>query len=90
MYIFIIKSLLFSIFLLLYTSSLSQTFKNDSIRSFVNTSLDLIRSNAIDTSNMKVIESTLYDQAKDLDSVSELAPLYIKVFELLNDHHGGF
>lgn len=84
-----IKSLLFGILLLLYTSSFSQTFKNDSIRSFVDTSVDLIRSNAVDTSNIKVIESTLYSKAKDLNSFSELAPLYTEVFELLKDHHGG-
>jgi len=31
----------------------------------------------------------LYDKAKDLNSVSAVAPLYTEVFELLNDHHGG-
>lgn len=84
-----IKSFLFGIFLLFYTSSSSQTFKNDSIRSFVDTSIALIRSNAVDTSNIKLIESTLYNKAQDLHSVSELAPLYSEVFELLRDHHGG-
>ncbi len=84
-----IKSFIFGIVLLLYTSSFSQTFKNDSIKSFVDTSIELIRSNAVDTSNIKSIESNLYNRAKDLNSVSDLAPLYSEVFELLNDHHGG-
>lgn len=84
-----IKSFLFNIFLLFSTSSFSQTFKNDSIRSFVDKSINLIRSNAVDTSNIKLIESTLYRKAKDLNSVSDLAPLYTEVFELLKDHHGG-
>lgn len=84
-----IKSFLFAVFLFFYTSSFSQTFKNDSIRSFVDTSIDLIRSNAVDTSNIKLIENTLYSKAKDLHAVSEIAPLYTEVFELLKDHHGG-
>ncbi|MCJ8154111.1 S41 family peptidase [Chryseobacterium sp. SSA4.19] len=84
-----IKSFLFCIFLLFYTSSSSQTFRNDSIRSFVDTSIDLIRLNAVETSNIKLIESTLYNKARNLDSVSDLAPLYTEVFKLLNDYHGG-
>lgn len=84
-----IRFFLFAVFLFFYTSSFSQTFKNDSIRSFVDTSIDLIRSNAVDTSNIKSIESTLYSKAQDLHSVSELGPLYAEVFELLKDHHGG-
>lgn len=84
-----IKSFLFGIFLLFYTSSSSQNFKNDTIRSFVDTSIGLIRSNAVDTSNIKLIESALYSKAQDLHSVSELAPLYTEVFEMLKDHHGG-
>ncbi len=84
-----IKSFIFGIVLLLYTSSFSQTFKNDSIKSFVDTSIELIRSNVVDTSKIKSIESNLYNRAKDLNSVSDLAPLYSEVFEILNDHHGG-
>lgn len=84
-----IKYLLFVVSLFLCTSSFSQTFKSDSIRMFVESSIDLIRSNAVDTSNIRLIESTLYSKSKDLNSVSEVAPLYTDVFELLNDHHGG-
>jgi len=84
-----IKSFLFITFIFFYTFSFSQTFKNDSIRSFVETSIKLIRSNAVDTSNVELIESKLYDKAKDLNFVSDLVPLYTEVFELLNDHHGG-
>lgn len=84
-----IKSFLFITFIFFYTFSFSQTLKNDSIRSFVETSIKLIRSNAVDTSNVELIESKLYDKAKDLNFVSDLVPLYTEVFELLNDHHGG-
>lgn len=83
------KSFFFGILLLSYSSLYSQSFKNDSIRSFVNTSIDLIKSNAVDTSNIKLIENTLYGKAQGLNSVAELAPLYTEVFKLLNDHHGG-
>ncbi|MPT33281.1 MAG: hypothetical protein E2600_16790 [Chryseobacterium sp.] len=55
----------------------------------MDTSIDLIRSNAVETSNIKLIESTLYNKARNLDSVSDLAPLYTEVFKLLNDYHGG-
>ncbi|MFL9835814.1 S41 family peptidase [Chryseobacterium terrae] len=83
-----IKSFFLLILLLSYSSLYSQSFKNDSVRSFVNTSIDLIRSNAVDTSKIKLIKSALYGKAKDLNSISELAPLYTEVFKLLNDHHG--
>lgn len=83
-----IKSFFLLILLLSYSSLYSQSFKNDSIRSFVKTSIDLIRSNAVDTSKIKLIKSALYGKAKDLNSISELAPLYTEVFKLLNDHHG--
>lgn len=84
-----IKSFLFAIFLLISTSSFSQALKNDSVKSFVDTSVALIKSNAVDISNIKMIENILYTKAKDLNSVSELAPIYAQVFELLKDHHGG-
>lgn len=84
-----INSFLFGIFLLFYTSSSSQTFKSDSIRLFVDTSIELIRSNAVDTSNIKLIGRTLYTKSQDILSVSELTPLYSEVFKLLKDHRGG-
>ena len=83
-----IRFSLVHILVFFYISSFAQTFKNDSIKSFVDTSISLIRSNAIDTSNINLIESLLYNKAKDLDAVSDLAPLYTGVFELLKDHHG--
>lgn len=51
-------------------------------------SIDLIRLNAVDTSNMVPIQKTFYSKAKDLNSISELPPLYSEIFKLLNDHHG--
>lgn len=84
-----IKSFLFAIFLFFCTLSSSQNFKNETVRSFVDSSIDLIRSNAVDNSNIKLIEWTLNSKAQDLNSVSDLAPLYTEVFQMLNDHHGG-
>lgn len=84
-----IKPFFSVILLLFYTFSFAQTLKNDSIKTFVNTSIDLIRSNAVDISNIKAIQNTFYSKAKDLNSVYELAPIYSDIFKLLKDHHGG-
>ncbi|MDQ1150376.1 carboxyl-terminal processing protease [Sphingobacterium zeae] len=84
----VIKYPLFQILLFLCLSSFSQTFKSDSVKSFVDNSINLIRSNAVDTTNINLIESILYSKAKNLDTVSDLAPLYTEVFRLLRDHHG--
>ncbi|WP_294346943.1 S41 family peptidase [uncultured Sphingobacterium sp.] len=83
-----IRFSLVHILVFFYICSYAQTFKNNSIKTVVDTSITLIRSNAIDTSNINLIESTLYSKAKNLDAVSDLAPLYAGVFELLKDHHG--
>lgn len=83
-----IRTFLSSILLLSCTFSFSQTFKNDSVKAFVDKSIDLIRLNAVDTSNMIPIQKIFYSKAKDYNSVSELPPLYSEIFMLLNDHHG--
>lgn len=67
----------------------SQNFKNDSIKSIVDKSLDLIKANAVDTENILLIEKALYGKSKDLNSFSEAAPIYTEVFSLLKDFHGG-
>lgn len=54
-----IKSFFFGIFLLIYATSFSQTLKNDSVKSFIDTSINLIRSHAVDTSNIRLIESII-------------------------------
>lgn len=83
-----IRTFLSSVLLLSCTFSFSQTFKNDSVKAFVDKSIDLIRLNAVDTSNMIPIQKIFYSKAKDFNSVSELPPLYSEIFMLLNDHHG--
>lgn len=80
---FLLLSLFFSV------SSFSQQFKNDSIKLFVDQSIDLIKTNAVDISKIGLIKSGLYNKAQNLNQVSELAPLYTEVFELLGDYHGG-
>jgi len=82
------KFFIFIVILFFCNSSFSQTFKNDS-ENVCGQLHYLIRSNAVNKSNTKLIESILYSKAKDLNSISEVAPLYSEVFELLNDHHGG-
>lgn len=79
---FLLLSLLFSV------SSFSQHFKNDSVRLFVDRSIDLIKTNAVEISNIDLIRKGLYNKAQNLDNVSQLAPLYDEVFELLGDYHG--
>lgn len=74
--------------LLISVQSSSQQFKNDSVKIFVDKSLDLMRSNAVNISKIDLITKELYSKAQNLDQVSEAAPLYPKVFELLADYHG--
>lgn len=75
--------------LFLPVSFFSQEFKNDSVKQFVDKSIDLIKTNAVDTSKIEIIKSRLYSKGQNLDQVWELAPLYAEVFELLGDYHGG-
>jgi len=76
-------------FLLFSTCSFSQTFKNDSIKSFIDTSIELIEVNSIHTENLRDIKSELYDKSQNMNSIDEIAPLYSEVFKQLNDYHGG-
>lgn len=82
-YSFLLASLFFSV------SLFSQQFKNDSVKLFVDKSIDLMKSNAVDISNIDLIRKDLYSKAQNLDHVSDAAPLYAEVFELLGDYHGG-
>jgi len=75
--------------LFISVSFFSQNFKNDSVKLFVDQSIDLIQNNAVDTSKIESIKRGLYTKGQNLDQVSELPSLYTEVFELLGDHHGG-
>lgn len=66
--------------------SFSQT--NDSIRTFIEKSFDLIESNSINTQNIDSIKSWLYTESQKFTSMDDIAPLYEEVFKRLNDHHG--
>ncbi|WP_170144219.1 S41 family peptidase [Epilithonimonas arachidiradicis] len=48
-----------------------------------------MKTNAVDTSKIDIIRNDLYSKGQNLANVSELAPLYAEVFELLGDYHGG-
>lgn len=76
-------------FLLFSTCSFSQNFKNDSIKSFIDASVELIEVNSIHTENLRDIKSELYDKSQNMNSIDEIAPLYSEVFKQLNDYHGG-
>ncbi len=68
--------------------SYAQSFKNDSIKLFIDKSIELIKTNAIHTDNLDLIKNKLYRNARNLTSLDDVAPLYKDIFKLLNDHHG--
>ncbi len=76
-------------FVLLSKFSFSQNFKNDSIKLFIDKSVELIEANSIHTENLSNIKSELYRKSQNLSFIDELPPLYIEVFKQLNDYHGG-
>ncbi len=82
------KYLFLGFTLLLSHFSYSQSFKNDSIKLFIDKSIELIKSNSIHTDNLDPIKNELYSNSQPLTSLDDVAPLYEKVFKLLNDHHG--
>ncbi|MET3036894.1 S41 family peptidase [Chryseobacterium sp. NRRL B-14859] len=75
--------------LLLSTFSFSQGFKNDSIKSFIDKSIELIEVNSIHIENLSNIRNKLYNKSRNLNSVDQIVPLYEQVFKQLNDYHGG-
>jgi C-terminal processing protease CtpA/Prc len=76
-------------FILLFSTPLfSQAFKNDSIKLFIDKSIDLIKENSIHTENLDLIKHELYNKSKNVNSLNEIPPFYEEVFKLLNDHHG--
>lgn len=79
----------FPYFILLFsTFAFSQTFKNDSVKIFVDKSIELIKFNSIHIENIELIKNELYSKSQNLNSVDNVAPLYEEVFKLLNDYHG--
>ncbi len=83
------RSLLLLWLLLSSICSFSQTFKNDSVKSFVDKSIELIGANSIHKENLEVIKGGLYNKARNLNSIDETATLYDEVFKQLHDYHGG-
>ncbi|QQT27921.1 S41 family peptidase [Sphingobacterium spiritivorum] len=76
-------------FLLFSTFSFSQSFKNETIKSFIDKSIELIEVNSIHTENLENIKRELYNKSQSLNLIDEIAPLYEEVFKQLNDYHGG-
>lgn len=65
-------------------------FKNDSIKSFIDKSFDIISENSINKNdvNLIAIKNNLYEKTSQLSHLDELPPYYTDVFKALNDHHG--
>ncbi|MFP8894079.1 S41 family peptidase [Chryseobacterium sp. EZn1] len=76
-------------FLFFWTFSFSQSFKNDSIKLFIDKSIELIEANSIHTEKLIDIKRELYNKSQTLNSIDEVAPFYDEVFKQLNDYHGG-
>lgn len=68
--------------------SKAQTFKNDSIKLFLDSAMALIKANSINAGNLVSIKNVLYERSKDLTSMDEVAPLFEDVFKGLDDYHG--
>ncbi|QIH34637.1 S41 family peptidase [Sphingobacterium sp. DR205] len=83
------RSFLLLWLLLSSTFSFSQGFKNDSVKSFIDKTIELIVANSIHTENLEAIKRDLYHKSLNLNSIDETAPLYEDVFKQLNDYHGG-
>ncbi|QJB35564.1 S41 family peptidase [Chitinophaga oryzae] len=81
-----IAVVLFSFLLPLFSGA--QTFKNDSIKLFLDRSVHLIKSNSINAGNIEPIKNVLYERSKNLTSIDEVAPLFEDVFKGLDDYHG--
>jgi len=82
------KYFLLACFFLVTSFLRSQQFKNDSVKSFIDKSVDLIKSNSIHTENLSLIKNELYTKAKDFNSLDQIPSLYNEVFKKLEDHHG--
>lgn len=65
-------------------------FKNDSIKSFIDKSFEIINENSVykNEVNLFEIKNNLYQKTSELSHLDELPPYYTAVFEALNDHHG--
>ncbi|SKA39635.1 Peptidase family S41 [Chitinophaga eiseniae] len=66
----------------------AQTFKNDSVKLFLDRSIALIKSNSINAGNIALIKNVLYEKSQNLTSIDEVAPLFEDVFKGLDDYHG--
>jgi len=80
--------LLLLILLSLSTPSFAQQFVNDSVKLFIDKSMELINKNSIHKENIAVIKEDLYRKSVKLSSVDQAAPLFSEVFKKLEDHHG--
>ncbi|MGV0919299.1 S41 family peptidase [Empedobacter falsenii] len=67
----------------------AQRFQNDSVKTFIDQSLDIIENNAVNVENITSIKKRLYEESVDFKSVDEVAPLFEDVFKNLHDYHGG-
>lgn len=66
----------------------AQQFVNDSVKLFVDKSVELIKTHSINRENIDVIREDLYRKSANLSSVDQVAPLFAGVFKQLQDYHG--
>lgn len=82
------KYFLLIFWVIFVNSAFSQKLKNDSIKIFIDKSIELIQSNSIHTENIASIKQEVYDKSQNFQLLDSVAPMYARVFELLKDHHG--
>ncbi|MGL5235459.1 MAG: S41 family peptidase [Empedobacter falsenii] len=66
----------------------AQIFQNDSTKTFVEKSLNIIEANALNLENIDKIKKIFYTESINKKTVNEIAPLFVEVFKNLNDYHG--
>lgn len=85
---------LITVFILAFRASpaLSQSFKNDEVRSILDSTLSVMKNNAINTNkvNWKVLKQSAYIQASNVKSPSDLGNVIRTLFKTIDDSHGKF
>ncbi len=62
----------------------------DSVKSFLDKSLDIVQANAInrDSINWPELRNRIYQKATGAKSIDDILPIYPYLFEQIGDHHG--
>ena len=87
------KQLLFLVMFVLYLSANAQSqqpLMADSVRSFLDKSLQILQQNAInrDSVDWNALKTKVYQKAAGARSYDDVLPIYPYLFEQIGDHHG--